>query len=169
MKLKANNSNFTPAPEGTTQAVLVDIVDLGMQPDKFNDGELIHQVRLSFQTEDRTEEGKPFLVSTFPYKASLNSKSNFYKAITTILGRKLAAEDFDKEGDVDLDELLIGKNVNITIVHKEVGDKVYANIDGIGALTKSQKTMLEPEGYVRVQDRESFDVEGFESEASAAA
>lgn len=168
MKLQASNSSFQPAPEGTTLAVLVDIVDLGMQPDKYNEGEMVHQVRLTFQTEDKTDEGKPFIVSTFPYKASLNSKANLYKVISTLLGRKLAKEDFDEEGNVDLDELLIGKNVMITIEHKQSADgtKTYANITSIGPVPKSIKTRLEPEGYVRVQDRESVSVEG-DSEGKA--
>lgn len=158
MKLqKPNSSSFETAPEGTSQAVVVDIVDLGMNKDFFNEGEMIHQVRVAFQTEDETTEGKPFLVSTFPVKASLNSKSNLYKTIIKpLIGRDLTAEDYDAEGDVDLDALLIGLNANVTIEHKEKGEKTYANVVGVSPLTKGQlkAELLVPRDYVRVQDRE---------------
>jgi len=48
MKIAKSVSNFQLAPEDTMQAVLVDIVDMGLQPDRFNEGEMVHQLRLVF-------------------------------------------------------------------------------------------------------------------------
>ncbi len=160
MKLqKPNSSSFEAAPEGTAQAVVVDVVDLGMAEDRFNPGEMIQQLRVAFQTEEETSDGKPFLVSTYPVKASLNSKSNLVKTIIKpLIGRDLVAEDYDAEGDVDLDALLIGVNANVTIKHNEKGDRVYANVVDVSPLTKGQlkAEQLVPRDYVRMQDREEL-------------
>lgn len=157
MKLqKSESRNFEIPEEGTGQAVVVDVIDLGLKEDKFSPGEMVHQLTIALQTEDETSEGKPFLVRSYPFRASTNSKSNLYKAIKLIIGRDLEDTDFDSEGDVDLDALLIGRNVNVTIQHNTKGDKTYANVVDFGALTKSQvkAALLEPRDYVRVQDRE---------------
>jgi hypothetical protein len=172
MKLSKPANNFQLAPEGTTQGVVVDVVDMGMQEDRFNDGEFVHQVRVVFQTEDQTEEGVPFITSTYPVRASINSKAKLYGFIKTLLGRGLEEGDFDSDGEIDLDSLLIGKNANITIEHKTSGEKTYANVVGIGALTSKQQksTLLEPRDYTRIQDRDdtSFNY-GENAKADAAA
>lgn len=171
MKLAASNSNFVPAPEGTVQGVLCDIVDLGFQEDKFNPGNMIHQMRFVFQTEDRTDEGVPYTVSTFPYKASLNTKANVYKIVKTLLGRDLEASDADEDGEFDLDRLLLGANAMVTVTHNVKGDKTYANIESISQIPKSIKTRLEVEDYVRIKDRapSATSTDAVESEGVATA
>lgn len=170
MKLAKSNNSFQLAPEETMQAVLVDVVDMGMQPDRFTEGELIHQVRLVFQTEEETDEGVPFLVSTFPTRASINSKAKLYGYITSILGRTLEEGDFDEEGEIDLDELLIGENANVTVTHRTSGENTYANVTAIGALNSKQKkaALLAPRNYIRQKDRDAFNPEQIEKEAEAA-
>ena len=110
-------------------------------------------------TEDETTEGKPFLVSTYPVRASLNSKANFYKTVKKLIGRDLEPSDYDAEGDIDIDSLLIGVNANVTIVRNEKEGRVYANVEDVSPLVKSQlkETPLEPRDYVRIQDREDDD------------
>lgn len=158
MKLNGIGGSFEVAPEGLTQAVLVDIVDMGMQTDRFNEGELIHKMRLVFQTEEQTTAGTPFQVSTYPYTASFSPKSNVRKFVEQMLGKKLERADFDEGGEFDLDGL-IGTNAMITITHTAKTDKVYANITNVTPLSKSNKTRLEPVDYIRVQDREEADGE----------
>ncbi len=156
MKVKKSSGTYQLAPEGTTQAVVVDVIDEGMQPG-YNPGEMVPKVKLAFQTEEETTEGKPFLVHSFPLNASVNSKSTLYKEfIKPILGRDLEADDFDDDNDIDLDALLMGKNANITIKHTEKGEKTYANIVTVGTLPAKQAKagLLEPRDYVRKQDRE---------------
>src|SRR5687768_11056438 len=113
MKIKLSSGNFVPAPEGTTQGVLCDVVDMGFLEDKFNPGKMVQKLRFVFQTEDTTEEGVPFTVGTFPLTASTNNKANAYKIIKTLIGRDLDKSDLDEEGEIDLAELLIGKNAMI--------------------------------------------------------
>lgn len=167
MKIPKSKSSFQTAPEGTTKAVVVDVVDLGMLPDKFSEEEkLIPMVKLVFQTEEQTEEGKPFVVGTYPLKASLNSRANFYKLVAKILGRDLTDDDYDEEGDADVDTLLLGKNVNVTIQHATKGDKTYANVVDVSPLIKSQlkEEALVAVDYVRQKDRESFNPEDFDED-----
>jgi hypothetical protein len=166
MKLTKPKSfgNYELAEEGTTRAVVVDVIDMGMQPDMYADGKLVHKIRFSLQTEEETSEGKPFLVSTFPQKASLDSRSNTSKMIKTILDRDLNDDDYsevDEDGEpiVDIDSLLIGKNVNVKIEHKEKGDKTYANVVEINPLSKADRKLepLVPRDYIRVKDRPDKD------------
>lgn len=153
MKLqKSNGGDFQPAPEGVQKGVLVDIVDLGLKDDRFNPGEQIPKMRFVFQTEDETDDGTPFLVSTYPLTASMNSKSNVFGIVTTLLGRKPADEDFDADDNFDLDPL-IGTNVQIDVIHTEKDAKVFANVSKVMPLNKKDKATLEPRNYVRVQDR----------------
>lgn len=167
MKLQMSSNNFVNAPEGTTQGVLCDIVDLGMQPDTFNEGQVLHKLRLVFQTEDVKEDGMPYIVSTFPLNATLNSKSKVYGYVKKLLNRELEKSDFDGDGNADLDSLLIGLNAMITIQHKEKGERTYANIIDISPVPKQIKTRLEVKDYTRVQDRvQEGDTAEEEQEAS---
>lgn len=154
MKLSGRtNSNFEPAPEGTQQGVLVDIIDRGFQPDKFNPGQTRHEIQLAFQTEEEMADGRPYVVKTYPMTASLNSKAKLFQTIGAMRG-KIQPEELDENGDFDLDGL-IGTNCLITIQHTTKDDgRVFANVTGVAPLPKKTTTRLEPRDYVRVQDRE---------------
>jgi len=158
MKLqRPKQGSYELAEEGNTRAVLVDVVDMGMLPDVFaEEGELVHKLQLKFQTEDETSEGKPFLVATYPLKASLDSRANLYKIIKVLIGRDLETEDYDAEGDIDIDSLIIGQNCNVEIEHKSKGEKTYANVVSVNPLSKGDKKLepLVPRDYVRVKDRD---------------
>lgn len=167
MKLAKSESSFQLAPEDTMQGVVVDVVDMGMMPG-FNEGEMVPKLKLVFQLEEETDEGVPYQVQSFPLNASLNSRSTLYKNyIKPILGRDLTEDDFDEEGEIDIDSLLIGKNAQVTVVHKTKNDKTYANVEQISPLSKKQAsgTLLEPRNYVRQKDRTSFDPDTIEADA----
>jgi hypothetical protein len=170
MKLTASTGNYVPAPEGTTQGVLCDIVDLGLQKDYFNEGKLVHNMKFVFQTEDLMEDGKPYTVGTAPMKASTHTKANAYKIIKTLLGRDLTAEDY-VDGEVDLDALILGKNAMVSITHNIKGEKTYANIEKVESIPKKITERLEVRDYVRVQDRApaSEEVDSEEGEVAVAA
>lgn len=161
MKLsgRTQGGNFEPAPAGTQQGVLVDIIDLGERPDTFNPGQVVHKMQLAFQLEDEMDNGEPFVVRTFPLRASLNPKSKLFQTITAMRG-KITDEELDEDGDFDLDTL-IGTNCLVTVEHAEKeGGKVYANVTAVSQLPKKTTTRLEPRNYVRVQDREEQPVQG---------
>jgi hypothetical protein len=163
-KLAVRNGDYENAPEGTVQAVVVDVIDLGMRPNKFKPGESVQKAQVAFQTEDETSAGSPFVVRSFPMTASMDRKANLRKLIETING-SIKDEDLDAEGEFDI-ESIIGRNCLVTIEHSpEKEGKIYANVVAVGALPKSMKTKLESRDYTRVQDRDeiSFDTEQLET------
>ena len=161
MLLEKPSANYKPAEEGVTQAVLCDVVDLGFQEDIYNPGEQVHKLKLMFQTEETTEDGVPFVVGTYPTKASLDSRSNLTKIIKALLGRELSQEDYTMDPEtkklkIDIYEVLKGKNAMVEIKHREKGDKVYANVVDVSQMpTKIKDRLTVSEDYVRVKDRVS--------------
>jgi len=148
--IKDSPSNFTPAPEGSTLAVCVDVVDLGEVKTTWNNVEkIVPKVRLVFALSERMEDGRPFIASE-QYTASLSEKANLRKVLETWRGRAFTADEL-KGFDV---ETVIGANAIVQIVHAQKGDRTYANIRGIIKPVKGMPKMAIPEGYVRVKDRD---------------
>lgn len=135
--------SFKPAPEGTTQAVIVAIEDLGLLPNQFRGGELQQKIRVVFQLAETRDDGHRFMVSK-RYTLSLHEKATLRKDIESLLGRKLKPADLKGEGfDV---ETLVGKNCLISITHspsKQDPTKTFANISTITPLLKGM-TPMEP-------------------------
>lgn len=133
------NKTYAPIPAGTHLARCVSIVDLGTQITEYEGkSKTDRKVRFTWETPNETQVFKeengeqPFLVSRV-LTLSLHSKATMRKTIESWLGRKLTARE-EAEG-YDLSQLL-GKECIVNIVHKEVGDKVYANVDSISPVMK---------------------------------
>ncbi len=143
--ISGNSTNFTPAPEGTHQAVCVDIIDNGMIETQWGKK---HKVTIRWQVNEKMEDGKPFIVQK-RYTASLNEKAVLRHELEAWRGR---AFTFDELAQFDLDTV-IGANCLLAIVHKK-GDKggTFANIQSIAPLIKGMKR-LEPIAYVKQADR----------------
>lgn len=142
-------TDFVPAPEGLHQAVCVDVVDKGMVESTFNGSKSTrHRIQVRWQTEAINEkQGARFLViSTFT--ASLHKKSTLRGFLEAWRGRRFTEEEL---AGFDLDQLL-GVNCQLNIIHNNVDGTVYANVASIMPLGKGM-SKLEPEQYVRVQDR----------------
>jgi hypothetical protein len=56
------SKTFTPAPEGTHQAVCVDVIDKGMQPNTFKPGTMQHKIDLVWQIAELRDDGKRYQV-----------------------------------------------------------------------------------------------------------
>lgn len=146
MKLTAkNNSSFTPHPEHTGPAILVDVTPLKRIKTRFGDRDVF---RLVFETTQLRADGTPFLVWSSGFTPSLHEKASFRKFMKGWLGRDLTAaeqEEFDTEA-------LIGRTAQLVIVHAEQDGTVYANI---AACTPLRNGTIKASGkYVRVKDRE---------------
>jgi hypothetical protein len=132
---------FVNAPEGQHQAVLIDVVDLGIVETKFGEK---HQVKLVFETATKMEDGKPYLTSK-RYTASLNEKSVLFKDLKSWVGKELTGSKFTLDS-------LVGRTALLIVTHTERDDKVWANITAI--LKDNSGKELKPTGdYTRVQDR----------------
>src|SRR5689334_21178594 len=88
----SESKSFIPAPEGTHQAVCVDVIDKGMQPNKFKDGALQHKIDIAWQIDEAREDGKRFVVYK-RYTLSLNEKANLRKDLETWRGRPFTRDE----------------------------------------------------------------------------
>lgn len=168
---------YVNAPAGNDQGVIVDIVDVGIvETGKWGPK---HKVRIVAQlgttiTRENVEDafraageipneddfkqvGKPFLVNQ-QYTFSLGKEANLRRAVKQIRGHDLSAEEerLAVRGDLDLDDLILGHNVQVTVVHnvdKADPTRTFSNIEAFGKWNTKFGPAIQPHNYVRVQDR----------------
>ncbi len=125
------SADFKPHPEGIFPAVCVDLIDLGPVETEFQgDKRLVNKLRLVFETEERTEEGKPCTISR-TFTASLHPKARLAEFIGKWRGRPVVPGE-----TIDLGKL-IGACCTLVISHQQnmVG-RTYACIDAVSKPTK---------------------------------
>lgn len=136
----APKSNFIPQANiepGTYPARLVQVIDLGLQPQRAYQGKEkppANEIMLTYELVDtfmkdadgNELEDKPRWISeTLPFYGLFADKAKSTQ-------RYLA---FDPKEDFEGDfAQLIGKPINVTVVNNAVGDKVYDNIATISAM-----------------------------------
>lgn len=144
------NKEWENPTAGSHAAVLVDVVDLGLETMTNDKGDSVTKpkVRLVFEIDQKMEDGRPMLVQR-KVTASMHEMSNLYGIMETWLGRAPTPEE---QARFDLDTML-GESANLMIVHnkdKKDPDKIWANIDRVYPAEKK----LKPSGdYKRVQSR----------------
>lgn len=142
----SDSGNYTPAPEGTHQAVCVDVIDKGMQPNPFKDGALQHKIDIAWQIDELRDDGKRFVVYK-RYTLSLNEKATLRHDLESWRGRKFTR---DEEMGFDV-ESVIGANCLINVQHKsgtKDPNKTFANVAAVMALPRGM-SKLTAEGYTR--------------------
>ena len=125
------SGDFRPHPEGIHPAVCVDVIDLGMVSTEFQgQTRIVNKVKLVFETEQKTEDGKNCTVSR-TFTASLHSKASLTAFLAKWRGRPVIPNEF-----IDLDRLK-GACCTLVISHQQnmVG-KTYASIDAISKPTR---------------------------------
>lgn len=135
---KAGEKKFyAPAPEGTQQGVCVDVIDLGMKPNAFKNGELQHKIRIIWQIDELREDGLRFTVGK-QYTLSLHEKATLRRDLEAWRGKKFTEDDLKGDGfDV---EKLVGANALLAITHERSSTdptKVFANVTTISPLLKN--------------------------------
>jgi len=146
---------FTPAPKGTHQAVLADVVDLGMVTSTFG-GKAVekHRVRLVWQLSKKMENGLPY-VAAKRYTFSLHPKSSLFKDLSAWIG----LDEAGAKAGLDLEDL-IGTNALLTITHRprKEGDGVWSEVGSVGPLMDGMVPIKVSADYRRKKDRsEPFD------------
>lgn len=141
---------FELCPKGWTQAVCVDVVELGLIPSQWGEK---YKVQLRFQTAKRDSEGRRFLLFSRQTQ-SMNPRANLYKLVSGWLGRDIPP---DEREFFDLEEHLLGKNCMIHVVHSEPDAQgvVWANIQSITPVQDEMRA-IEPEDYTRVIDQDDY-------------
>src|SRR5215831_6323651 len=135
-------------PAGLFQGVCVDVVDLGLVDVTFN-GKTRQQnkLRVVWQSEERRDDGKPFLLSR-RYTASLSEKASLRKDLESWRGRPFTPEELD---GFDIENLL-AVNAYLNVLHAERDGKTYPNVASVAPLKKSTPRMTASD-YVREKDR----------------
>ncbi|HLP76877.1 MAG TPA: hypothetical protein VK327_08150 [Candidatus Paceibacterota bacterium] len=136
-----NNSNmilqcketgdFKPHPEGIHPAVCVDVMDLGLVETDFQgQRRMVNKVKLVFESEQKTEDGKNCTVSK-NFTASLHPKAKLAEFLGKWRGRLVTPGE-----TIDLAKL-IGASCTLVISHQQnVMGKTYASIDAVSKPTK---------------------------------
>jgi hypothetical protein len=147
----SDSKTFTPAPEGTHQAVCVDVIDKGWLPNPFKEGTEQHKVDLAWQIGEMRDDGKRFIVFK-RYTASLNDKATLRHDLESWRGRPFTAQEL---AGFDL-ESVIGANCLLNVVHKtgtKDPSKTFANVAAVMPLIKGMPK-LSPVDYERVPPAE---------------
>jgi hypothetical protein len=147
MPIGSSGGNFTPASEGEHNAVLVDIVDLGIV--KGFDERPTHKVRLVWEIEEKNDKGQQLVVSK-TYSVSMHERATLRKDLKGWRGGK----DFTAEELAAFDlESILGASCRVTIQHNERAGNVYANVTSV----LKPKVKLTPSGgYKRRKDRDDW-------------
>jgi hypothetical protein len=126
-----DSGDFVPHPEGIHPAVCVDVMDLGLVETEFQgQRRLVNKVRLVFESEARTEEGKPCSVSK-NFTASLHPKAKLAEFLGKWRGRPVQPGE-----SIDLAKL-IGASCTLVISHQQnLAGRTYAAIDAVSKPTR---------------------------------
>lgn len=126
---KDESKEYEKPEPGQYTAVCVDIVDLGMQEETYDDQtKSVHKCAIVFQLDALNKEGRRFEIAK-RFTVSMHKKANLRKFLEDWRGRPYSDEQAKKEG-APL-HVLEGVNAYVQIVHRESNDKVYANIGTI--------------------------------------
>jgi hypothetical protein len=127
---------FTPCPAGNHAARVCEVVFIGTVTDTFKGvTKETPQIRISFEIpSELRDDGKPYVVSTWPMTASTNKKAKFYTWCLGITGEK-PGKDFESD-------TLLGQMCLVNVIHK--ADKndanvLYADITGASPLPKGME------------------------------
>lgn len=127
--------SFETPPAGSHGACLVAIIDLGTQKDTYQGTETERpQVYLCWELTSCPMSGTTnnHLIGR-KYTFSLNEKAALRKLVKSWRGKDLAiGEEFDILA-------MLGKSCMLSISRKEVGDKSYAQLDGVSAVPAGMK------------------------------
>lgn len=144
---QTGGGEFENVPEGQYIARCIKVIDLGTQyNDRYENWQ--SKIYITWEILDdgvRMTDGRPFAVSQM-YTASLNEKSRLYADLTSWRGKKFTPSELL---GFDISKLL-GAYCQIQVIHAEVGDKTYANVNTI------MSTKERPEG---INETVMFDIE----------
>ena len=126
-----DSGDFKPHPEGIHPAVCVDVMDLGLLETDFQGvKKMVNKVKLTFESEALTEDGKRCTVSK-NFTASLHPKAKLSDFVGKWRGRPVLPGE-----TIGLDKL-IGASCTLVISHQQsMMGKTYASIDAVSKPTK---------------------------------
>lgn len=157
----SESGSFELVPAGTHVAICYRFVDRGTQMTEYmGDRKTRHEIMLTWELpHEAMTDGRPFVISK-TYTWSMNEKATLRKHLEAWRGKAFTDDDFEGPNAFDTKKLL-GAPCMLTITHETRGDKTFANISGIGKLTKGIEVpqMQNPKLYLALtQERWDRDV-----------
>lgn len=138
---EGEKKEFYLVPAGTYQAVAYDVWDIGFQKSQFQGKESYkHKVIIAFELNNKIPFGKyagKRATVTQRYTLSLNSKASLRRMLENWRGRAFTAAEL-KQFPLSS---IIGANAMVSIVHNEVGDRVYANLGSVSKVMEGLPIM----------------------------
>ena len=127
-----DSGDFKPHPEGIHPAVCVDVMDLGLVETEFQgQKKMVNKVKLVFESEQKTEDGKGNCTVSKNFTASLHPKAKLAEFLGKWRGRPVNPGE-----TIDLAKL-IGACCTLVISHQQnISGKTYAAIDAVSKPTK---------------------------------
>ena len=156
LKENRGGGNFQIAPAGNHLGICYQMVELGQLFDAKYD-KYSRKVLLGWELPNETmEDGRPFIVSS-RYTLSFNENATLRRQLESWRGRPFSAQElmgFDLKA-------VLGKPCMVNIVHKQVGDKTYANITSITPVPKGM------DAPAQTNDNQLFEFgdQGFDEDA----
>lgn len=139
-----DSKTYTPAPDGTHQAVCVDVIDLGMIAGSYQGKPNVrHKIDVAWQIPELRDDGKRYVVYK-RYTLSLGDKATLRHDLESWRGKPFTDEQL---AGFDV-ETLKGANCLINIAHVTRNDKTYANVVSVMPLIKGM-AKIAGEGYER--------------------
>ena len=126
------NGDFKPHPEGIHPAVCVDVMDLGLVETEFQgQKKMVNKVKLVFESEQKTEDGKANCTVSKNFTASLHPKAKLAEFLGKWRGRPVLPGE-----SIHLDKL-VGACCTLVISHQQnMSGKTYAAIDAVSKPTR---------------------------------
>lgn len=147
---QGESKDFAPAPEGTHQAVCVDVIDLGLKETPWGPK---RKIEIRWQIGEAMENGKPFLINK-RYTASLYEKAVLSHDLQAWRGKAFTEGElagFDVEA-------VVGANCLVSIVHKkDAKGRTWANVVSLAPLIKGMPKIAAKD-YIRERDRQPQDM-----------
>ena len=146
----SSGGNFIQVPAGMHLARCYRIIDLGTQKTSYNGMEkmspkVLFQFELHSENDDGepllTPDGKPLSISK-QYTLSLNENAALRHDLQSWRGRAFTEDELKS---FDLQNVL-GQWCMVSVVHNQVQDKSYANVDNVNPVPASIKKAGLPEG-----------------------
>lgn len=139
--------DFEPVTEMIQPAVLADIVDKGMVPNKFKPGTEQHKCYFVWLTEETDADGRNKRVFE-SFTVSLNEKATLRKRL-----KDFGIKDFEKGKPFDLDTLIGTQRVLVLAAEDGENGRQFIKITATMPLKKGQSPVEIPADFKRKQDQ----------------
>ena len=146
---KDNCNEWDNPTPGLHNAVLIDVIDKGLQTWEFNgESKQAHKIRLLWEVEEKTGGGKPMRAAK-SYTKSLAPNSNLRAMLRSWLGREMSEQELN---NFDTDDL-IGRPAQVLVKAYEKHGESRVYVEEVRK--PLEDSQLQPSGeFIQMKDRD---------------